>query len=186
MGLCGWMCTHKLLLLFLAATVAFAVATFTLAAKKSQLLSDLEHCQDIPETSTEMAATTTITTPLPDLEKYRLPSGIGPVAYDLTFYPDLVTGLFEGRMEAKVRLEKDVEELVIHSNGLTIERVQINGKAAKWEELKFYELLVLSPEDGGVVREGDCVVTIEYKGDMKNRIVGLYMSRYKGAAGDLR
>lgn len=48
---------------------------------------------------------------------------------------------------------------------------------------KAYELLTIKKLDGSRFAPGNTSVEIEFSGDMKNRMVGLYTSSYRGKNG---
>ncbi|XP_031335300.1 glutamyl aminopeptidase-like isoform X2 [Photinus pyralis] len=134
------------------------------------------------------AQTTTVapeqtTTVAPDLSGYRLPSHIVPKSYDLTLYPNLEDGTFRGVVKIKVYVQIDSSEIRIHSKGLKIDKVLIDGIASSVEENKIYELLMLSKPNAAVIQKGNRDIQIDYSGDMKNRIVGLYTSSYIAEGG---
>lgn len=178
MGLFGCLWSNKLLILFIAATTAFGIATVILAVKKSDLEKDLETCKN----DTEPGVTTTPAPPPENMEDYKLPKTVIPKAYDLTLYPNLTDGLFKGKVIASVTVKEDVKEIKIHNNGLNITQVDIDGVSAKTEMIKKYELLVITLSNGGTIEKGEKDITIHYDGDMKNRIVGLYTSSYTNKA----
>ncbi|KAF5277379.1 hypothetical protein FQA39_LY06192 [Lamprigera yunnana] len=128
--------------------------------------------------STSIMASLTTTLMSNDTNDYKLPHYIKPKAYDLTLYPNLENGTFKGTVIATVDVLEETELLKIHSHGLTITSVNIEGKPADFEVDKKYELLRIKHSKNGIIGAGKQSVTINYEGDMKNRIVGLYTSTY--------
>lgn len=76
--------------------------------------------------------------------------------------------------------------IVLHSKGLNIDSVKIGNENASFELDPDYELLTIKKTDNTDISLGNGSVEIEFNGDMKNRIVGLYTSSYKSATGENR
>lgn len=76
--------------------------------------------------------------------------------------------------------------VVLHSKGLTIDAVKVNDAVGSFELDADYELLTISKTDNSVLNTGNASIEIEFNGDMKNRIVGLYTSSYMGSNGENR
>lgn len=171
MGFLYWFLHHKLLLFFIAATAAFGVSTVVLGVKNCELSNE-------PLVTTSMPTITTTLKPL-DMEKYILPNNVIPDSYDLYLYPDLATGLFKGIVTVSVDLSEDRNDLILHNNGLNIISVLIDDVVCEYETDLTYELLVIRLPASKNIGAGTRLVKIEYSGDMKNRIVGLYTSSYK-------
>lgn len=89
----AWILSHKLLCFLIAATVAFGISTIVLGVENADLRSEIDDLKSV----TTAAPETTTETP-DDMSKYRLPTTVKPLVYDLYLYPDLDTGLFSGRM----------------------------------------------------------------------------------------
>ncbi|KAK5650644.1 hypothetical protein RI129_001673 [Pyrocoelia pectoralis] len=139
--------------------------------QRNNLQSELDDCKvhsngitTIASTIASISTTEQVSTVAPDLSGYRLPPHIIPESYDLTLYPNLNDGTFKG-----VR---------VHSKGLSINSVHIDGDASSFEENEQFEVLILTKSNKAVILNGVIEIKIEYSGDMKDRIVGLYTSSY--------
>lgn len=92
----AWILSHKLLCFLVAATVAFGISTIVLAVHNADLRSQVDDLKTAePSATTETPTATTEATD--DMSKYKLPTTVKPIVYDLYLYPDLNTGLFSGR-----------------------------------------------------------------------------------------
>lgn len=178
----SWILANKLLLLFFAATASLAASTFVISCKYSNLSNNLKPSLS-PTTALSLQTTTQ---ELPNMENYRLPSEINPQSYELTLYPDLKTGLFKGILKSVVFVKIIVSCIKMHSKDLTISKITINGKDAKVQLDEKYELVIISNVDSSEIPPGNYTITINYEGDMKNRIVGLYTSSYTDEAKEKR
>lgn len=199
MSFFGWLLGNKLLTLFILATVGFGIATIVLGVQNTNLNEDLNNCENsrteppaVTTTTTTMAPTTTLpptTTPAPttttvdptteepeeDLTGYRLPTTVVPISYDLSLHPYLEAGTFDGKVSISLQINEPTNIVMLHSNGLTINDVKINEIDAEYTLDTQYELLVITTEDE---LEDTAQLDISFNGDMKNRIVGLYVSSY--------
>lgn len=89
-------------------------------------------------------------------------------------------------MNIDVRVTTETDRVVVHSKNLNIDSVKINNENSAFEIDEVYELLTIRKTDKSNLQVGGATVQIEFNGDMKNRIVGLYTSSYKGAGGENR
>jgi glutamyl aminopeptidase len=178
------------------ATAAFGISTIVLGVNNADLRSQLDV---IPTTTTTITTTTTTVTPPSTTEeptvtenpenmsKYRLPTSAVPAKYDLYLFPDLVYGVFRGKVTAQTNIRETTNEIVMHSNQLNINEVFVNENLGSFEVDQQYELLTVRKTDGSEFSQGSVVnITVDFDGDMKNRIVGLYTSSYTNAVGDVR
>lgn len=145
--------------------------------------------------STTALPTTTEPSPA-DMNKYRLPTNIKPAVYDLYLYPDLQTGmskhfykyscfctinfagLFKGSVIISLAISGEASSIVLHSNGLNITKVLVNEEQANFNVESAYEIVTITRIDGSNFTSASDVLSIEFNGDMRNRIVGLYTSSY--------
>ncbi|CAH1381460.1 unnamed protein product [Tenebrio molitor] len=177
------------------ATAGFGISTIVLGVNNADLRSQLDV---IPTTTTTTTTTTTATPPSTteeptvtenpeNMSKYRLPTSAVPAKYDLYLFPDLVYGLFRGKVTAQTNIRETTNEIVMHSNQLNINEVFVNENLGSFEVDQQYELLTVRKTDGSEFSQGSVVnITVDFDGDMKNRIVGLYTSSYTNAVGDVR
>ena len=195
MSFFGWFLGNKLLTLFILATVGFGIATIVLGVQNTDLNEDLKSCENartepptITTTSTTMAPTTT-TSPPPvptttlappteepeDLGNYRLPTTVVPISYDLTLNPNLGAGTFDGEVSISLQINEPTNTVTLHSNGLNIGEVRIDGNVQEYTLDTTYELLEITTEDE---LEDTAELFISFNGNMRDRIVGLYVSSY--------
>ncbi|KAK4883200.1 hypothetical protein RN001_006519 [Aquatica leii] len=161
--------------------IAFGASTIVLGIQNSK------SCFTSTTQKIESIAETAPTTMFPEsTDDYKLPDYIKPISYELSLYPNLKDGTFKGEVVAIVNVTKDTNVIKIHNNGLTITSAHIDNVPAKYEINNKYELLILKRSDNNGVGKGERTIVIKYKGDMKNRIVGLYMSSYTTTNGTKR
>nr|XP_023019130.1 glutamyl aminopeptidase-like isoform X4 [Leptinotarsa decemlineata]XP_023019138.1 glutamyl aminopeptidase-like isoform X4 [Leptinotarsa decemlineata] len=120
------------------------------------------------------------------MSKYRLPTAVRPLVYDLFLYPNLTTGLFTGKVKVDVQVLSNTDRIILNSNSLTINKVQIDSVVGSYCLDPTHELLTISKADEAGFKIGNATIEIDFSGDMKNRIVGLYTSSYKSASGENR
>ncbi|XP_057652415.1 glutamyl aminopeptidase-like isoform X2 [Diorhabda carinulata] len=121
-----------------------------------------------------------------NMNKYRLPDSVKPLLYDLYLYPDLKTGLFRGKVNITIDILSETDTISVHSNFLSIDSVKLSSESAIFTLEKTFELLNIKKSDNSIFKSGIENVEIEFNGDMKNRIVGLYTSSYKTSTGENR
>lgn len=177
--------THKLLTMFIVASAAFGISTVVLGVQYSNLVARTD-TSNSPNPATVITSTTT-DNPADDddMTKYRLPTSVAPVSYDLYLYPNLDTGLFTGTVTAEAKVSSATDSIVLHNNKLNITSVLVDGSTASFEVDPSYELLTVRKSDGsGFEASTVCSVVIAFEGDMNDRIVGLYKSSYTNEDGD--
>ncbi|XP_063912999.1 aminopeptidase A-like isoform X2 [Zophobas morio] len=152
-----------------------------LAVENADLKSQLD------DENLEVTTTAPVTEKPVDMSKYRLPAVAAPTTYDLYLYPDLQTGLFKGKVSADTDITENTNSVVLHSNQLNINSVHIGEEEGVFEIDKDYELLSVRKRDGSNFEKDSKVkITVDFDGDMKNRIVGLYTSSYTNPEGQVR
>lgn len=117
---------------------------------------------------------------------YRLPSALKPSHYYLYLNPELSSGNFTGKVEIKINVIEDTQQIILHSHKLDIIRVYVQANEGVWSsnlEVVKYELktdrefLVIDVSEkliaGNIITLG-----IEFEGVMFGKIVGLYSSTY--------
>ncbi|CAG9823833.1 unnamed protein product [Phaedon cochleariae] len=167
MSLSGWLLQHKLLTFLIVATTALGISTTILGVDNTNL-----------RRSTTKSPNT--------MSKYRLPRNVIPLVYDLYLYPNLTTGLFTGKVNVDVKILSETDSINLHSNSLTIDEVKIDSVIGGYTLNPTYELLTITKPDSSLFNVGNTRLQIDFRGDMKNRIVGLYTSSYKSANEDNR
>lgn len=108
-------------------------------------------------------------------------SGVKPVSYRLEFEPDLPGASFTGRASVAMDCSRATSEIVMDAAELRVSSVRAEdggGKAvpasARLDAGR--EALVVSL--GRAVR-GRLTVEVEYEGELNDRMLGFYLSRYK-------
>lgn len=124
---------------------------------------------------------------------FRLSKFVTPTRYDLHLHPDLNTGLIWGKVKISLDVASHTDKLVLHSKGLEITNASLlmcneNGskqvpieKTFNIDSLEHFIVQLSAP-----LAPGCYVLSLDYNGDMKNRIVGIYQSTYKGPSGENR
>lgn len=210
MSVISFLLAHKVVVLLITATAAFTISTIVLGVNNADLRKQIDDLQTFPTNRpittpqttnppitppvtdppvTNPPITTTdapITTALPpDMSKYRLPTSARPTSYDLYLYPDLESGLFRGTISVDTSILEQTTSVTMHSHQLDVNKVTINGQDAIFGIDRDFELLTIGLPAGTTV--GSTVnITLDFEGDMKNRIVGLYSSSYVNEANETR
>jgi len=58
----------------------------------------------------------------------RLPLHVSPIHYKLSIHPDILSGTFSGEEIIKIKIDKEVKQITLHSKDLDIETVSISSK----------------------------------------------------------
>lgn len=187
MGAVEWLSCHKQILALLFAAVASLTVAKVCLAKRPKFVLEagpwltqkiLSPTSGVPTTSTSVVRNMSLL--------YRLPNHTTPISYDVFLYPNLETGLYKGTVKALVSVGEETSDIKFHNNGLNISCVAIGGELAKWSSDKKHELVIAAKKDGSKIGVGEVSLVVEYSGDMRNRIVGLYQSTYTDANGRKR
>ncbi|CAH1108047.1 unnamed protein product [Psylliodes chrysocephalus] len=173
MNLIVWIFTHKLLVVLIAVIISLALSTIILAIENRKLRNEIDEL---------IAKETNLT----EMNKYRLPGMVKPILYELYFYPNLSTGLFKGKVDISVDILSTTDSISLHSHTLNIDNVHISSENGTYSLDQSYQLLTIRKTDQSNFTPGKENLQIEFSGDMKNRIVGLYTSSYKDANGESR
>lgn len=113
---------------------------------------------------------------------HRLPDVAFPENYDLYLYPNLENGTFTGKVNISLKL-KDTGVITLHSKNLTITSVKSDQAPVNFYPYVDYELLLIQRDDEKFFTNGTSSLEIEFEGTMKDKLVGLYKSTYKGEKG---
>ncbi|XP_066157252.1 glutamyl aminopeptidase-like isoform X3 [Euwallacea fornicatus] len=143
------------------------------------------HVLSSPLLVTTTTVSSTTETPDSTMSKYRLSSTVKPILYDLHLYPDLESGLFKGTVTISIAVSKITNSIIIHNNGLSITSVTVGSEEANFSLDSEYESVIITRKDGADFTTSTDSMSIEFNGDMKNRIVGLYTSSYSSAEGNI-
>lgn len=118
-------------------------------------------------------------------DEVRLPPGIRPTYYTMTFQPDLTgSDIFYGWVDIEVTVTEPTEYPRVHARNLIISSAQILdsdgnevpqiNEAIYFEYNEFYIMDV-----GGPLPIGDYTFKFNYTGEMGGKIVGFYKSSYQ-------
>lgn len=125
-----------------------------------------------------------------EIDGFRLTDAVVPLKYSLRLHPDLDTGLFEGHEQVDVVLHQPQSLLQLHSVSLQIVRVSVRDSEGLEVALNGFSVepdkqkLRILP--GKTLGAGTYKLSIDFKGDLNNRIIGFYRSTYKTANGTRR
>lgn len=124
---------------------------------------------------------------------FRLSKFVTPTRYDLHLHPDLNTGLIFGRVKISLDVANHTNKLVLHNKGLQVTNASLlmcnedglkQVPIEKTFNIDYSEHFIV--ELNAPIAPGCYVLSLDYNGDMKNRIVGIYQSTYKGSSGENR
>ncbi|CAG9829478.1 unnamed protein product [Diabrotica balteata] len=168
--------SHKLVVCLVIAVVALGLSTTILSIENKSLRLTIRRLKMEKNNCDNKD----------NLVKFRLPDTVKPLLYDLYLYPDLKTGLFRGKVNISLEILKETESVSLHSKGLNIANVKVASQPGTFTIEKTYDLLNIKRKDNSKFIPGFDNVEIEFDGDMKNRIVGLYTSSYTTSSGEKR
>jgi len=111
----------------------------------------------------------------------RLESHISPIYYDLTLFPDLLSFTFSGKEIIKIKIDDEVNKIILHSKNLDIETVKYSDKQSeqfatkitydvKKETATFYFK--------NKIKKGQGNLSIVFSGIINDSLRGFYKSKY--------
>ncbi|MFA6392596.1 MAG: M1 family metallopeptidase [Candidatus Paceibacterota bacterium] len=114
-------------------------------------------------------------------KRVRLEDYISPVSYNLTLHPDLLSSTFSGREIIKIKVDKEIKQITLHSKDIDIETVEhiADGTQqfahkitydAKRETATFYFK--------NKIKKGQSELSIIFSGIINDNLRGFYKSRY--------
>jgi len=117
----------------------------------------------------------------------RLPSHILPMSYNLTIKPDLESFTFSGKEIIKIKLDKEVRKITLHSKDLDIETVKyinLSAQTGKSGE-QFATKITYDIEKETAtfyfknkIKKGKSKLSIIFSGIIGNNLRGFYKSKY--------
>ena len=120
-------------------------------------------------------------------ERYRLPRTVIPSRYELVLEPDLGAGSFSGSEDVAVDVIEPVTEIVLNAVDLEIAGGSLassDGRRIEIAEVR------LDPETerahlrlGGEAGPGDWTLHLDFRGELNDKLVGFYRSKYQGPDG---
>jgi puromycin-sensitive aminopeptidase len=111
----------------------------------------------------------------------RLPSHISPVSYRLNLWPDLESFTYKGNETIKIKIDKEINKITIHSKDIDIETVKIWIKDCP----QFASKITYDIERETAtfcfknkIKVGYTNIHISFKGIINDGLRGFYRSRY--------
>ncbi len=122
----------------------------------------------------------------------RLPIHISPSYYNLEIRPDLESGTFSGKEIIKIKTNKDIKQITLHSKDIKIETVKINrsqkvigNKKNKTTKEQFSYKIVYDIKKEiatfyfkNKILKGTSELSIIFSGIINNHLRGFYKSKY--------
>ncbi len=125
------------------------------------------------------------------IKSVRLPSHISPISYNLTIRPDLESFTFSGNEIIKIKVEKDTNQITLHSKDIDIETVSISSKQkvasskGKKDTKQFATKITYDKEKETVtfyfknkIQKGQGELSIVFSGIINDSLRGFYKSKY--------
>ena len=118
----------------------------------------------------------------------RLPSHLLPLHYDLYLHPDLVSGLFMGRVTIAIEATSPTSYFLVHTKHLDISDTRLsNGDGEEVSYMRAFEyerneFWVVQLE--GEVDAGNYSLSMQFNGNLTRGITGFYKSVYTNRFGD--
>ncbi|XP_039305281.1 glutamyl aminopeptidase-like isoform X2 [Solenopsis invicta] len=126
-------------------------------------------------------------------DSFRLPKEVVPTHYDLYLHPKLKEGTFSGKVTIRIDVHKTTRTIALHQKDLNITSVTLETQSQdKNHEISIssiskptkYEIFVISTENE--INPGLYNLNLEFDGNLKDKIVGFYSSKYKIDKSDTR
>lgn len=111
----------------------------------------------------------------------RLEGHISPIHYNLTLHPDILSSTFSGKEIIKIKVDKEIKEITLHSKDLYIETVKyINGKVEQFATKISYDV----KKETAIfyfknkIKKGVGKLSITFCGILGSNLRGFYKSTY--------
>ncbi|XP_077286018.1 aminopeptidase A isoform X2 [Arctopsyche grandis] len=117
---------------------------------------------------------------------FRLDERVRPLAYRLRLHPDLKTGLFSGHVDIDLEIDgRPGRHLRLHSANLTVSSARLTNGSGQIavSEIRSLPVQTLELQLDEELESGRHTLHLEFSGDLRNRIVGIYRSTYRDAGG---
>ncbi|KAK0667513.1 peptidase family M1-domain-containing protein [Cercophora samala] len=123
-----------------------------------------------------------------DTERKLLAEDVHPICYTIRLEPDFLKQNFLGRVDINCNVVRPTQVIQLHSKLISITAASLEWEAKHWDILNSLRYV----EDDDLVeiqvREdlpagAEIVITLEYTGNFKKNLEGLYCSGYKTADG---
>jgi aminopeptidase N len=119
-----------------------------------------------------------------------LPKEVVPIHYDLYLHPKLKEGTFTGTASILIDVHDNRRTIALHQKDLNITSVKLETYGLEEDyEINIssvskptkYEIFVISTEDE--ITSGLYNLYLEFSGNLKDKIVGFYSSKYQYKSG---
>ena len=120
------------------------------------------------------------------MDRYRLPCTVVPTRYEIELEPDLARGKFTGRETVDVTVRETVQEIILNAADLEVRTASIRSECGTEQnalvtlEEAEERLRLRFPEP---LRPGACRLSIEFAGDLNDKLRGFYRSTFTAADG---
>jgi puromycin-sensitive aminopeptidase len=120
------------------------------------------------------------------MDRYRLPCTVVPSRYEIELEPDLARGKFRGRETVDVTVRETLQEIILNAADLEIQTASIRSECGTEQnalvtlEEAEERLRLRFPEP---LRPGACRLSIEFAGDLNDKLRGFYRSTFTAAGG---
>jgi puromycin-sensitive aminopeptidase len=118
----------------------------------------------------------------------RLPNYISPISYKLTLRPDLESFTFSGHEVIKIKIDKEVNKITLHSKNIDIETAKISSKqkvvGSKGKTEQFSSKITYDEKNETVTFyfknkiNGKSEISLVFKGIINEGLRGFYRSKY--------
>ena len=113
--------------------------------------------------------------------KVRLESHISPLHYNITLHPDLLSFIFSGKEIIKIKIDKDVKQITLHSKDIKIQTAEIIPKKINqfankisYDEKKETTTFYFK----NTINKGEYNLSIIFSGVINESLRGFYKSKY--------
>ncbi len=111
----------------------------------------------------------------------RLPSHISPISYNLSIKPDLESFTFSGDETIKIKIDKEINKITLHSKDIEVESVKVGAKDCTQFALKINydtESETVTFYFKNKIKIGKTKIHITFKGIINDGLRGFYRGKY--------
>ena len=115
----------------------------------------------------------------------RLPNHVSPVSYKLTINPDLESFTFLGDEIIKIKIDKEVKQITLHSKDIDIETAYLSNITGNKDAKQFTSKITYDTKSETAtltfkdkVKAGNYNLTLSFKGIINEGLRGFYRSKY--------
>lgn len=116
-----------------------------------------------------------------DKKSVRLTNHVSPINYNLTIFPDILSGTFSGKEIITIKIDKEIKEITLHSKDLDIETVKyITNKEEQFaKQIKYNaEKETVTFNFANKINKGQGKLSIIFSGIINDSLRGFYKSKY--------